>query len=105
DLITLQDLTNEEILGIFNLADEYLASRDRIQGRLSSARDFILASLFYEPSTRTRFSFESAMNRLGGHVIASADPRSTSTAKGETLTDTMRVLQTYADIIVIRHPC
>src|SRR4029079_17221262 len=56
-------------------------------------------------STRTRFSFESAMTRLGGHVLSSADPKTTSAAKGETIADTVRVLQNYADLIVIRHPC
>ena len=67
-------------------------------------RKFILASLFYEPSTRTRLSFESAMLRLGGANITSADPAVSSAAKGESLADTIRVIGNYADIIVIRHP-
>ena len=64
----------------------------------------MLASLFYEPSTRTRLSFESAMLRLGGKSISSADPATSSAAKGETLADTVRVASNYADVLVIRHP-
>ncbi len=64
----------------------------------------IMASMFFEPSTRTRLSFESAMHRLGGSVIGFADPLSTSSAKGETLSDTVRIMSAYADILVIRHP-
>ena len=76
-----------------------------MRGGLHLADDFILATLFYEASTRTRFSFESAMMRLGGNVLSSADPKTTSAAKGETIADTIRVLENYADAIVIRHPC
>src|SRR5205085_3758241 len=68
------------------------------------ASNSILASLFYEPSTRTRLSFESAMLRLGGEVITSADPTTSSAAKGESLADSVRVISNYADIMVIRHP-
>jgi aspartate carbamoyltransferase catalytic subunit len=110
-LVTIDDLSDGEILNIFALADEFLAKMGdpekqwRVVGRLPLAQDFILETLFYEPSTRTRFSFESAMTRLGGHVLSSADPKTTSAAKGETIADTVRVLQNYADLIVIRHPC
>jgi aspartate carbamoyltransferase catalytic subunit len=76
----------------------------RIRGRCSLAADQVLATLFYEPSTRTRLSFESAMLRLGGPYISCADGRVTSTAKGETIADTVRVVESYADLIVIRHP-
>jgi hypothetical protein len=76
----------------------------RIGRGTSVASKFILASLFYEPSTRTRLSFESAMLRLGGANITSADPAVSSAAKGESLADTIRVIGNYADIIVIRHP-
>jgi aspartate carbamoyltransferase catalytic subunit len=78
--------------------------------RLESTRDDslhgkILASLFFEPSTRTRFSFESAMYRLGGHVMTAENANEFSSAsKGETLEDTIRVMSTYADVIVLRHP-
>ena len=63
-----------------------------------------MASLFFEPSTRTRLSFETAMNRLGGRVITVTDPQATSLAKGESLADMARIVGGYADIIVIRHP-
>lgn len=110
DINSINDLDNSEIEDIFKLADEYCASMtnpDRpyqIRGRRSEAAEFILATLFYEPSTRTRFSFESAMIRLGGNVLASSDPTTTSAAKGESLADTVRVIENYADVIVIRHP-
>ena len=64
----------------------------------------ILATLFYEPSTRTRLSFESAMQRLGGSTISMADSKTSSVSKGETLADTIRIIESYSDIIVIRHP-
>jgi len=64
----------------------------------------ILSSLFFEPSTRTRLSFESSMNRLGGRVIGFADPTATSQKKGESLADTIRMADSYSDVIVIRHP-
>jgi len=64
----------------------------------------VLSSLFFEPSTRTRLSFESAMNRLGGSVIGFADPTATSQKKGESLADTIRMADAYSDVIVIRHP-
>jgi aspartate carbamoyltransferase catalytic subunit len=77
---------------------------EAVRGRDAIAADRILAALFYEPSTRTRLSFESAMIRLGGHVITAADAKTTSGAKAETIADTVRVVQNYADVIVIRHP-
>ena len=67
-------------------------------------RGRVAASLFYEPSTRTNFSFQTAMLRLGGNVFGFADPRSTSAAKGETLKDTIKMVSGYADVIVMRHP-
>jgi aspartate carbamoyltransferase catalytic subunit len=110
-LVTIDDLSESEIQAIFALADEFLAANaapgrpHRSRGRFDLAGQHILATLFYEASTRTRFSFESAMIRLGGHVLSSADPKTTSASKGETIADTIRVLQNYADLIVIRHPC
>ena len=71
---------------------------------LTAAHGLIMATLFYEPSTRTRLSFESAMHRLGGAVISSADMHSSSAAKGESLADTVRVVSAYADVLVVRHP-
>jgi aspartate carbamoyltransferase catalytic subunit len=110
DIISINDLRNDEIEEIFLLADEFCSSMSRpdamhqIRGRLTAANDFILATLFYEPSTRTRFSFESAMVRLGGSILGSTDPATTSASKGESLADTVRVIENYADIIVLRHP-
>lgn len=109
-VISIDDLDNEEIDSIFQLADRLLDEMAtpgkpyRVRGRRGVARDFILATLFYEPSTRTRLSFESAMLRLGGQVISSADSSSSSAAKGETIADTVRIIENYADLIVMRHP-
>jgi aspartate carbamoyltransferase catalytic subunit len=96
DITSINDLQNSEIEDIFQLADRY--SREmaetgtpfKIRGSREDANKFILATLFYEPSTRTRFSFESAMLRLGGNVLASSDPSTTSVSKGESLADTVR---------------
>jgi aspartate carbamoyltransferase catalytic subunit len=109
-IVSINDLSNKEIETIFQVAQGFLKelADDNIPYRIgrgiSVASKFILASLFYEPSTRTRLSFESAMLRLGGANITSADPAVSSAAKGESLADTIRVTSNYADIIVIRHP-
>jgi aspartate carbamoyltransferase catalytic subunit len=109
-IISINDLSNKEIETIFEVAQGFLKEladdhvRYRIARGTSVASKFILASLFYEPSTRTRLSFESAMLRLGGANITSADPAVSSAAKGESLADTIRVISNYADIVVIRHP-
>src|SRR5262245_53912581 len=96
-LISIADLTNEEIEAIFSLADKAEQLRD---ARPASGQ--IMATLFYEPSTRTRLSFESAMQRLGGSVISCSDMKSSSTAKGETIADTAQVVLSYADVWVGR---
>jgi len=101
DLISIRDLTNDDILALFEHANEFSALTRR---RLSLAHDAVMAALFYEPSTRTRMSFEAAMLRLGGQVISMADPHASSAAKGETLADTVRIVDSYADVIVLRHP-
>jgi aspartate carbamoyltransferase catalytic subunit len=109
-LTSINDLTNNEIERVFSLAEKFLAERGdpathyRIGRSTDSCAGYIMATLFYEPSTRTRLSFESAMSRLGGSVISSADPAASSVAKGETLADTARVVSAYADIMVLRHP-
>ena len=109
-LVTIDDFSNAEIEAVFALADRFLTEMAPpgkpwlIRGRKSWATDKILATLFYEPSTRTRLSFESAMLRLGGGVISAPDGNLSSSAKGETLADTVRVVDKYADLIVIRHP-
>jgi aspartate carbamoyltransferase catalytic subunit len=103
DLVSIEDLTLDEIERIFELADYFSASLTNGE-TLQSAHGLIMATLFYEPSTRTRLSFESAMLRLGGSVISSADMQASSAAKGESLADTARVVSAYADLIVVRHP-
>ncbi len=109
-IVSINDLTNKEIETIFEVAQGLLQdlADDNVPYRIgrstSLASKFILASLFYEPSTRTRLSFESAMLRLGGATITSADPAVSSAAKGESLADAIRVIGNYADLIVIRHP-
>jgi len=97
-LISIADLTNEEIEEIFSLADQ----AEQLRAAMP-ARGRIMATLFYEPSTRTRLSFESAMQRLGGSVISCSDMKSSSTAKGETVADTAKVVSSYADVLVVRH--
>ncbi len=100
-LIEPSNLTNQEIE---QLVDKGLDIFNNPQNYAEKCRGKILASLFYEPSTRTKFSFDSAMLRLGGNTIGFADPNSTSDKKGESLTDTIRVISYYADIAVMRHP-
>ena len=103
DVVSIEDLGIAEIERIFTLADGFSAALENAE-RLTVADGLIMATLFYEPSTRTRLSFESAMHRLGGAVISSADMHASSAAKGESLADTVRVVSGYADLIVIRHP-
>ena len=109
-ITSINDLTNDEIEQIFAIAGRYLAQlgspdlKHHLSKSLKIGAGSILGTLFYEPSTRTRLSFESAMLRLGGNTISSADPAASSTAKGETLADTVRVASAYADALVIRHP-
>src|SRR6202050_1681541 len=109
-IISINDLSNKEIETIFEVAQEFLRELAdhnipyRIGRSTNLASKFILLSLFYEPSPRPRLSCESAMLRLGGANITSADPAVSSAAKGESLADTIRVIGNYADIIVIRHP-
>ncbi|MBI2980444.1 MAG: aspartate carbamoyltransferase [Chloroflexi bacterium] len=100
-LVTIDDLSTGEIEGVFSLADEMLESTAK---QSAVCRGKIMASLFFEPSTRTRLSFEAAMHRLGGSVISAVDIGVTSLAKGESIADMARVVGSYADIIVIRHP-
>ena len=100
-IVTIDDLGNAEIEGLFSLADEM---NDNMAAEFGLCRGKIMASLFFEPSTRTRLSFEAAMHRLGGDVISVSDAKSTSTSKGESLADTARIVGSYADIIVVRHP-
>lgn len=97
-LVSIADLSKEEIIDLLRLAryfEEHSDSRI-LQGRVA-------ATLFFEPSTRTRLSFETAVNRLGGRIIGFSDPGTSSSSKGETLKDTIKMVSNYADIIIMRH--
>jgi len=101
NLVTIDDLSNGEIEALFSLADE-MANAPNEQSGLCQGK--IMASLFFEPSTRTRLSFEAGMLRLGGRIISAVGIGASSLAKGESIADMAKVLGSYADIIVIRHP-
>ena len=98
-LISITDFTKEEYLKIMHLAEDFEANPKQklLQGK-------VIATLFFEPSTRTRLSFETAINRLGGKIIGFSDSSSSSVSKGETLHDTIRMVSNYADMIIMRHP-
>ncbi|MBO5314691.1 MAG: aspartate carbamoyltransferase [Prevotella sp.] len=98
DFVTIANLSKEKILYMIKMAQEFEKhpNRDILNGK-------IVATLFFEPSTRTRLSFETAANRLGARVIGFADPKITSGTKGETLKDTILMVANYADVIVMRH--
>lgn len=97
-LISINDITKEEILKIMDLASGFETNpyENLLNGK-------VVASLFFEPSTRTRLSFESAINRLGGRVIGFSETSNTSVSKGETLHDTIRTISNYCEMIVMRH--
>lgn len=103
DILHGNQFSTKEIDGIIKGANFFEKELKR-KGSLSLLKGKILATLFYEPSTRTRLSFEAAMQRLGGGVISMGSVESSSVAKGETLADTVRTVSQYADMIVIRHP-
>lgn len=98
---SIDDLTKEEILYLIEIAEDLRENSPLGSDRLG---DRVVATLFFEPSTRTRLSFETAALRLGGKVISVADGRASSTQKGETLEDTLKTVEQYANIIVMRHP-
>lgn len=101
NLIDPSDFSVDELYGLIADAQAIISSPDDFK---HTADGKILASLFYEPSTRTKFSFDAAMLRLGGQVIGFSDPTTSSTAKGETIADSAKTVSQYADIIVVRHP-
>ena len=103
DIISIKDFSKEEIEYILDYAKRMIPYATG-EKHTTFLNQHILAALFFEPSTRTRLSFESAMHRLGGNVIGFADPSSTSQKKGESLADTIRMADSYSDVIVIRHP-
>ncbi len=100
-LINIMDLTTAEIDELIEVAKDILAQPEKYQ---EACRHKILATLFFEPSTRTRLSFESAMLSLGGNVLGFSDSSSSSSSKGESLADTITMVSGYSDIIAMRHP-
>ncbi|MGQ4892533.1 MAG: aspartate carbamoyltransferase [Candidatus Njordarchaeia archaeon] len=103
DFISLYDYTENEIRYILEKSKEVENMLNK-QRKINLLEGYILASLFFEPSTRTRLSFEAAMQRLGGGVIGFSGVEASSVAKGESLIDTIRTVENYADVIVLRHP-
>lgn len=97
-IVSIKNLSKEELLDLIRDAEKFEKNPNRkiLDGK-------VIATLFFEPSTRTRLSFETAVNRLGGRVIGFSDPAATSTSKGETLKDTIKMVSNYADLIVMRH--
>ncbi len=98
-IISVRDFGKEDLLYILDCA-----ARMEEKPRPALMTGLVMASLFFEPSTRTRLSFESAMRRLGGSVVGFSSPKATSLAKGESLKDTIRMVEAYSDVIVMRHP-
>ena len=97
-LVSIANLTREDIMHLIHQAEQFEAQPNR-----TMLSDKVVATLFFEPSTRTRLSFETAANRLGARVIGFTDPKVTSSTKGETLKDTIMMVSNYADVIVMRH--
>ncbi len=101
DIVSIKDFSREEIDYVLKTTD----SVEPLAKKSSHALDGkIMATLFFEPSTRTKLSFESAMYRYGGNCLGFAEPKAASVQKGENLADTVRVVESYADVLVIRHP-
>jgi aspartate carbamoyltransferase catalytic subunit len=98
-LVSIDDLSTDEILRILDLSEDFEKQPTR-----KLLENKVIATLFFEPSTRTRLSFESAINRLGGKIIGFSDSSSSSVSKGETLNDTIKMVNNYCDLIVMRHP-
>lgn len=98
-LVSIDDFSTEEILKILDLAEEF--EKNKSSNLLAGK---VIATLFFEPSTRTRLSFESAISRLGGRIVGFSDASVSSVSKGETLNDTIRTVSNYCDLIVMRHP-
>ena len=103
DIISVKQFQREDLEYIFGVAHEMRGMVERV-GTFDLLKGKILANLFYEPSTRTSSSFTAAMERLGGSVIPINEVKYSSVSKGESLPDTIRTLECYADVIVLRHP-
>ncbi len=100
-IISANDLSSKELESLFKLADNIKENEKEFS---SVCKNYVLATLFFEASTRTRLSFEAAMHKLGGNVIGFSDFNSSSVAKGESIADTVRTVEGYSDLIVLRHP-
>ena len=101
DIISINDLTREETDYILSMGDQIENLSAKGSANLCGK---ILVTLFFEPSTRTKLSFDTAMYKLGGQVVGFAEPKTSSVEKGETLSDTIKVVENYGDVIVLRHP-
>ena len=101
DLIDILDLSTDEIDSLIDTANDIIANPDNYREKCRYKK---LATLFFEPSTRTRLSFEAAMYELGGNVLGFSDAGSSSATKGESVSDTIKVVEGYADIVAMRHP-
>jgi aspartate carbamoyltransferase catalytic subunit len=102
DIVSIKDFTKDDLEFIFDATDKIRTLKANERGQLGSART--LGYVFYEPSTRTRMSFEAAMASIGGSSLGIFDPRYSSIEKGETLYDTIRTMDLYADVLLLRHP-
>ena len=100
-LIDIMDLTTDEIQQLVDVANDIIADPDKYAEKCRRKK---LATLFFEPSTRTRLSFEAAMYELGGNVLGFSEAQSSSASKGESVADTIKTVGAYADIIAMRHP-
>src|ERR671934_1085568 len=102
DIVSIKDFTKQDLEFVFSSTDKISTLRPNEKSELGKGR--ILGYIFYEPSTRTRMSFEAAMASLGGSSIGIFDPKSSSVEKGESLADTIRIIDLYSDVTVLRHP-
>jgi aspartate carbamoyltransferase catalytic subunit len=102
DVVSIRDFTRDELKFLFDFTDRISNLSRTERSELGKGRT--LGSIYYEPSTRTRMSFEAAISSIGGSSIGIADPRSSSIEKGESLSDTIRIMDLYSDVIVLRHP-
>lgn len=102
DIVSIKDFTKDDLEFVFNATDKIRTLKANERSQLGSART--LGYVFYEPSTRTRMSFEAAMASIGGSSLGIFDPRYSSIEKGETLYDTIRTMDLYADVLLLRHP-
>jgi aspartate carbamoyltransferase catalytic subunit len=102
DVVSIRDFSRDELEFLFSFTDKISKLSRTERGELGKGRT--LGSIYYEPSTRTRMSFEAAISSIGGSSIGIADPKSSSIEKGESLSDTIRIMDLYSDVLVLRHP-